>query len=52
MRYHVGKISLSVLFPFLVIQDYPYVEDGDPAAANDDDDDVNGNELGEKDTLR
>jgi len=49
-----GNISLRILFPFLIIQDYPDVDvDVDDAAAatatasDDDNDDANG--LGEKD---
>lgn len=47
----MGKISLRVFFPFLIIQGYPDVDDVAAAvavAASDDDDD-DGNELGEKD---
>ena len=37
------------MFHFLIIQDYPDVEDDDDDAYDDDDDDdINGNELGEK----
>ena len=47
-HYYAEEISLWVLFPFLIIQDYPGVED-DVGDVEDGDDD--GNELGEKDLL-
>jgi len=45
----LGKISLRVFFPFLIIQGYPDVDNVAAAVAASDDDDDDGNELGEKD---
>ena len=48
IHYYAEMISLWVVFPFLIIQDYPGVED-DVGDVEDGDDDAN--ELGEKDLL-
>ena len=44
-----GEDQLTSSFPFLIIQDYPDVDDSAPVSTTNDDDNDAGNELGKKD---